>query len=400
MCFSLHNSFLCFLILSIHQEIGSLEEVVMFQNGINADGISALASAFSHNKGLRVRAYLCIVFSSLSLLNLLWLLCSFCCCLCTQGCLFFLSCLQVLDLNDNTFTATGGQAMAKVCIAYCVVSDDNLRFGASLHGPWQPAMWCIASWSMTTCDVVHRFMVHDNLRFGASLHGRWQPAMWCIASWTCFVLTINWSWMTFSYVFHFFLSFFFFFLFCLQVLPSLENLCTVNFDDCLVRSEGFVAMADAFKNGCQKLKVGHHLNFFLRFCRTWTKRYPITSQTRVKLVSRIYLRTIFTPRMVRRCIRLTRLTLVCEVIRYRLVQAWQNLKKRLRVGGLQSPFSISSSFVLLFILLRQPAIAFLYLILVHAPLHLTSFLCQSKNWNFILHITLSSGMAGRSICQV
>ena len=32
-------------------------------------------------------------------------------------------------------------------------------------------------------------------------------------------------------------------------------------------------------------------------------------------------------RMVRWCIRLTRLTLVCEVIRYRLVQIRQNLKK-------------------------------------------------------------------------
>ena len=30
----------------------------------------------------------------------------------------------------------------------------------------------------------------------------------------------------------------------------------------------------------------------LRFCRTWTKRYLITSQTRVKLVSRIHHRTI------------------------------------------------------------------------------------------------------------
>ena len=32
--------------------------------------------------------------------------------------------------------------------------------------------------------------------------------------------------------------------------------------------------------------------FFLRFCRTWTKRYLITSQTRVKSVSRIHHRTI------------------------------------------------------------------------------------------------------------
>ena len=57
-------------------------------------------------------------------------------------------------------------------------------------------------------------------------------------------------------------------------------------------------------------------------------------------------------RMVRCCIRLTRLTLVCEVIRYRLVQVRQNLKKKtFRVGSPQSPFSISSSFILFFVLL-------------------------------------------------
>ena len=33
-------------------------------------------------------------------------------------------------------------------------------------------------------------------------------------------------------------------------------------------------------------------NLFLRFCRTWTKRYLITSQTKVKRVSRIHHRTI------------------------------------------------------------------------------------------------------------
>ena len=93
--------------------------------------------------------------------------------------------------------------------------------------------------------------------------------------------------------------------------------------------------------------------------------------------------------MVRWCIRLTHLTLVCEVIRYRF-QVWQNLKKfclkesivivssrgwregketssppftrylilslksqkkRLRVGGPQSPFSIASSFILSFVFL-------------------------------------------------
>ena len=88
----------------------------------------------------------------------------------------------------------------------------------------------------------------------------------------------------------------------------------------------------------------------------------ITSQTRVKRVSRIHHRTILR-RMVRWCIRLTRLTLVCEVIRYRLVQVRQNQKKTFRVGGPQSPFSISSSFILSFVFN-------------------TSFLSQYKNKTF------------------
>ena len=57
--------------------------------------------------------------------------------------------------------------------------------------------------------------------------------------------------------------------------------------------------------------------------------------------------------LVRWCILLTRLTLVCEVIWYRLVQVRQNLKKKMtfRFGGPQSLFSISSSFILSFVLL-------------------------------------------------
>ena len=84
--------------------------------------------------------------------------------------------------------------------------------------------------------------------------------------------------------------------------------------------------------------------FFLRFCRTWTKRYLITSQTRVKRVRQIHHRTIFDllRKMVRWCIRLTRLTLVCEVIRYRLVQVRQNLKKK-RLFGLAAHYRPSLS---------------------------------------------------------
>ena len=60
---------------------------------------------------------------------------------------------------------------------------------------------------------------------------------------------------------------------------------------------------------------------FLWFCRTWTKRYLITSQTRVKRVSRIHHHKI------------------------------PNFKKTFRVGGPQSPLPLSSSFVLFFVLL-------------------------------------------------
>ena len=66
------------------------------------------------------------------------------------------------------------------------------------------------------------------------------------------------------------------------------------------------------------------IGFFFLFCRTWTKRYLITSQTRVKRVSRIHHRTI---------------------------QVRQNQKNTFRVGDPQAPFSISSSFILSFVLL-------------------------------------------------
>ena len=57
-------------------------------------------------------------------------------------------------------------------------------------------------------------------------------------------------------------------------------------------------------------------------------------------------------RMVRWCIRLTRLNLVCEVVRYRLVQVRQNLKKRLFGLAARNCLSLfSSSFILSFVLL-------------------------------------------------
>ena len=64
-------------------------------------------------------------------------------------------------------------------------------------------------------------------------------------------------------------------------------------------------------------------------------------------------------RIARWCIQQARLTLVCEVIRYRSVWVRQNSQKDFSGW--------------------RPAIAFLYLFLFRSLLHLTSFLSQSKN---------------------
>ena len=64
-------------------------------------------------------------------------------------------------------------------------------------------------------------------------------------------------------------------------------------------------------------------------------------------------------------------------------------KPKFRVGDPQSPFSISSSFILFFVSLPfflktkipgwRPSIAILYLFLFHSLLRLTSFLSQNRN---------------------
>ena len=69
------------------------------------------------------------------------------------------------------------------------------------------------------------------------------------------------------------------------------------------------------------------------------ERTLLTSQTRVKHVSRIHHRTLLW---------LTRLTLVCEVIRYRLLQVRQNLKKKKRLFGLAARNRLSLSLPLSF----------------------------------------------------
>ena len=88
------------------------------------------------------------------------------------------------------------------------------------------------------------------------------------------------------------------------------------------------------------------------FCKFWRLLFTFDLRTLVPNL-----------RMVRWCIRLTRLTLVCEVIRYRLVQVQQNLKKRLSGW--------------------RPAITFLYLFLFPSLLRLSSFLSQYKKSSVI-----------------
>ena len=76
------------------------------------------------------------------------------------------------------------------------------------------------------------------------------------------------------------------------------------FSQCL-HSRPWNSLSDHSQRSCQVLftclvgdvhsdvhKVFFFFFFFFWFCRTWTKRYLITSQTRVKRVSRIHHRTI------------------------------------------------------------------------------------------------------------
>lgn len=44
-----------------------------------------------------------------------------------------------------------------------------------------------------------------------------------------------------------------------QVLPKLQNLEVINYGDCLVRTEGAIAITEALKEGHQKLKVIVHV---------------------------------------------------------------------------------------------------------------------------------------------
>ena len=64
----------------------------------------------------------------------------------------------------------------------------------------------------------------------------------------------------------------------------------------------------------------------------------------------------------------TRSTLVCEVIRYRLIQVRQNLNKKKNFSG------------------WRPAMAFLYLFLYHFFTRLSSFLSQNKNQRTPQHV--------------
>lgn len=47
-----------------------------------------------------------------------------------------------------------------------------------------------------------------------------------------------------------------------QVLPKLQNLEVINYGDCLVRTEGAIAITEALKEGHLKLKVIGHTKVF------------------------------------------------------------------------------------------------------------------------------------------
>lgn len=49
-----------------------------------------------------------------------------------------------------------------------------------------------------------------------------------------------------------------------QVLPKLQNLEVINYGDCLVRTEGAIAITEALKEGHQKLKVIVHVTKVLK----------------------------------------------------------------------------------------------------------------------------------------
>ena len=116
------------------------------------------------------------------------------------------------------------------------------------------------------------------------------------------------------------------------------------------------AVLDLWQAGHENL---FSIFYFFEIMSDLNQAVPNTSQTRVKHASRIRCTPPDHPQAVRWCIRLTHLTLVCEVIRCR---AWFKSEKK---TNKKKDFSG-----------WQPPIAFLYLFLCHSLLRLTSFLSQ------------------------
>ena len=126
------------------------------------------------------------------------------------------------------------------------------------------------------------------------------------------------------------------------------------------------------KTKCDRIPTKTFLSFFGDFVRLEPSGLPNhladESQTRQPDTPPGHPhRTILTDdpvRMARWCIRPTRLTLVCEVIRYHLVQ-FNKISKKDFCGW-------------------RLAIAFLHLFPLHSFLHLTSFLSQKQKIKYIL----------------
>ena len=110
--------------------------------------------------------------------------------------------LRLLNMNDNTFTEAGAKAMAKVILVTKV---------------------------LTVCIISLMFLV-----FTVTISLPSNPVK--VTS-----------------------------LYNLQALPNLQNLEVLNFGDCLVRTKGAEAIADAIKDSHTNLKV--RVAYFVSSCR-------------------------------------------------------------------------------------------------------------------------------------
>lgn len=136
--------------------------------------------------------------------------------------------LRILNLNDNTFTKKGALAMAQV-------------------GPLISIPWCLS---------------HLNLCCWCCISAHFLQMWWILSQAICFLF---WFCLVKQHVlFMTFFNIFFFLMFAvcvLQALRHLRNVQVINFGDCLVRSEGAIALSAVLREGLPILKVSLHEKF-------------------------------------------------------------------------------------------------------------------------------------------